>query len=103
MVLDSSYTFHICPNREWFSTSENISKGVVLIDHDAINKTAGVGSVKLIKMFDVVVRTLRDVKHVPNVKRNLISLSTLNSKGHKYISEGRVLKVGKGALIVMKG
>lgn len=38
-----------------------------------------------------------------NLKRNLITLSTLYSKGYKYTSKGGVLKVSKGALIVMKG
>jgi len=61
-----------------------------------------VGTVR-IKMFDDVVRTLGNVKHVLDLKRNLISLSTLDSKGYKCTGEGGVLKVSKGALIVMKG
>ena len=59
-----------------------------------------VGTVR-IKMFDDVVRTLGNVKHVPDLKRNLISLGTLDSKGHKYTGEGGVLKVSKGALILI--
>ena len=54
-------------------------------------------------MFDGVVRTLGDVRHILDLKRNLISLSTLDSKGYKYTSEGGVLKISKGALAVMKG
>ena len=54
-------------------------------------------------MFDGVVRILGDVRYVPNLKRNLISLSTLDEKGYKYTSEGGVLKISKGALVVMKG
>ena len=48
-------------------------------------------------------RTLGDAKHVSDVKRNCISLSTLDSKKYKYIGEGGVLKVRKGVLVVMKG
>ena len=33
----------------------------------------------------------------------MISLSTLEAKGYKYTSEGGVLKISKGALVVMKG
>ena len=54
-------------------------------------------------MFDGVVRTLGDIKYVPNLTRNLISLSTLDAKWYKYTDEGGVLKISKGALIVMKG
>ncbi|PON46548.1 hypothetical protein PanWU01x14_250800 [Parasponia andersonii] len=65
-------------------------------------KVTGVGTVK-IKMFDRVVRTLSGMRHVPDLKRNLISLSTFDSKGYKYTGEGGVLKVSRGALVVMKG
>ena len=94
--------FHMTPNRDWFSTYESMHKGVVLMGNNASCKTAGLGTV-YIRMFDGVVRTLGDVRHVPNLKRNLISLSTLDAKGYKYTGEGAVLKISKGALVVMKG
>ena len=65
-------------------------------------KIASIGIVK-IKMFDGVVRTLSDVSHVPNLKRNLISLNTLDAKGYKYTGECGIVKVSKGALVIMKG
>ena len=69
--------------------------------NNASCKVAGVGIVR-IRMFDGVVRTLGDVRHVPNLKRNLISLSTLEAKWYKYTGEGGVLKISKGALVVMQ-
>ncbi|KAG8503271.1 hypothetical protein CXB51_001260 [Gossypium anomalum] len=78
-ILDSGCTFHMSPNRDWFTTYEIVSEGVVLMGNNASCKIAGVGTIK-VKMFDGVVRTLSDVRHVPELKRNLISLSTLDSK-----------------------
>ena len=69
---------------------------------DAPCKIIGIGSVK-IKMYDGVVRTLTEVRHVPELKKNLISLSTLDEKGYRYSGEGGVLKVSKGTLVVLKG
>ena len=69
--------------------------------NNASFKIASIGTVK-IKMFDGVVRTLGDVRPIPDLKRNLISLSTLDAKKYKYIGEGGVVKVSKGALIMMK-
>ncbi|KAG8483366.1 hypothetical protein CXB51_022321 [Gossypium anomalum] len=63
---------------------------------------SGVGTIK-VKMFNRVVITLSDVRHVPELKRNLISLSTLDSKRYKYTAESGVLKISKGSLVVMKG
>lgn len=54
-------------------------------------------------MFDVAIRILGDVIYIPNLKRNLISLSTLDSKRYESTGEYEVLKVSNGVLIVMKG
>ena len=79
-----------------------MSKDVGLMDNDASCKITGVGTV-IIKVFYGTIRMLADVKHVPDLKRNFILLSTLDSKGYKYIGECGALKVRKCALVVMKG
>ncbi|KAG8472722.1 hypothetical protein CXB51_034750 [Gossypium anomalum] len=71
-----------------------MSEGVVLMGNNVSCKITGVGTIK-VKMFDGVIRTLSDVRHVPELKRNLISLSTLASKGYRYTAESRVLKISK--------
>ena len=58
-------------------------KGAVLMGNNASCKVADIGTI-CIKMFDGVVRTLGDIRHVLDLKRNLISLSTLHAKGYKY-------------------
>ena len=77
-------------------------KGAVLMGNNASCKVVGIRTIH-IKIFDGVIRTHGDVKHVPDLKRNLISLSTLDTKGYKYIGEGGVLKISKGAQVMMKG
>ena len=79
-----------------------MSNGTVLMGNDASCKIAGVGTIR-IQMFDGVVRTLGNVKYILDLKRNLISLSTLDANGYKYTGEGGVLKVSKGSLVLMKG
>ena len=54
-------------------------------------------------MFDGTIRTLTDVRYIPKMKRNLISVSALDAKGYKYSGGNSVLKVTKGSLVVMKG
>ncbi|GKD93873.1 retrovirus-related pol polyprotein from transposon TNT 1-94 [Tanacetum coccineum] len=53
-------------------------------------------------MHDGVVRTNTRVRHALDLKRNLISLSTLEANGCKYSGEGGVMKIFKGALVLMK-
>ena len=92
----------MCPNRDWFSTNETTSKGIVLMGNNVSCKITGIGTVR-IKMFDGFVRTLGDVGHIPDLKRNLILLSTIYSKKYKYTSECGILKVSKCVFVVMKG
>ncbi|KAF3646129.1 NHP2-like protein 1 [Capsicum annuum] len=53
-------------------------------------------------MRDSVVRTLTNVRYVPDLKKNLISLGTLESLGGKHTSESRVLKVSLVAFVILK-
>ncbi|KAE8725113.1 hypothetical protein F3Y22_tig00009009pilonHSYRG00067 [Hibiscus syriacus] len=48
-------------------------------------------------------RVLTDVRYVPNLKKNLISLGALESKGSVVTMRDGVLKVTYGALVMMKG
>ena len=91
----------MCPYKDLFATFEPLDSGVVLMGNDAQCKVAGIGTIQ-IKTHDGVVKTLTKVCYISNLKRNLISLSTLESLGCKCSAEGGVLKVSKGALVLMK-
>lgn len=54
-------------------------------------------------MHDGIISTLKDVRHIPGMARNLISLSTLDSEGYKHSSSSGVCKVSKCSLIYMIG
>jgi len=56
-----------------------------------------------IKTHDGIVRTLSNVRHVPDLKHNLISLDTLESNGHKYLAKCGILKVSNDIRILLKG
>jgi hypothetical protein len=101
-ILDSMCSFHMTSNRDWFDNYKLVNFGIVTMGNGAHCKIIGTGNIK-IKTFDGVVRTLCDVRHVPYVKKNLMSLGTLDSNSYGYKSEGLVMKVTKGAMVVMKG
>ena len=54
-------------------------------------------------MCDGIVRTLSDVRHIPELKKNLVSLGTLEPNGCTYKAGCGVIRISKGALIMMKG
>jgi hypothetical protein len=54
--------------------------------NDVAWKIVGIGTIK-IRMHDGIVRTLTNVRHMLDLKKNLISLGTLDSLGYKYSDE----------------
>ena len=56
-----------------------------------------------IKMFDGVVRVLSNVRHVPVLRKNLISFNILDDLDYGYSSKGGIIKITKCALMVIKG
>ncbi|PHT40761.1 hypothetical protein CQW23_19615 [Capsicum baccatum] len=100
-ILDSGCSYHMCPNRDLFTTFESVGGGFVLMGNNAPCKIFGKGTIR-IRMHDGVVRTLTDVRYILDLKKILIALGTLESLGYKYAGEGRVLKVSLGNLVIMK-
>ncbi|KAK2978046.1 hypothetical protein RJ640_000707 [Escallonia rubra] len=100
--LDSACSFHMCPHKEWFDCLTPCNGGTVLMGNDVVCKVMGIGTIK-IKMFDGIVRTLGDVRYIPDLKKNLISLGTLDSIDCSISIKGGVMKVSKGAMVIMKG
>ena len=63
----------------------------------------GIGTVR-IKMFDEIVRELKEVRYVVlQLKRNLISVDALKMLGLVVSIRDGVLKITKGSMVVMKG
>ncbi|KAK2995032.1 hypothetical protein RJ640_021189 [Escallonia rubra] len=62
----------------------------------------GIGTIK-IKMFDGIMRTLGDVRYIPDLKNNLISLGTLDFIDCSISIKCGVMKVSKGVMVIMKG
>jgi len=65
-------------------------------------KLMGFDNVK-IKMHDGTMKTIGDVRHLSKLERNVVSFGRLDSHGYRCSTEGGVVKVSRGALIVMKG
>ncbi|CAD6252660.1 unnamed protein product [Miscanthus lutarioriparius] len=92
-ILDSACSFHICSNRDWFSSYESVQSGdVVRMGDNNPREIMDIGFVQ-IKMHDGMIRTLKDVRHISWMARNLISLSTLDAKAYKHSGSDGVCKV----------
>jgi hypothetical protein len=86
--------------RDWFINYELINGDSVLMGNGVACKIVGVGAVR-IRMHDKIVRTLKNVRHVPDLNKSIISLGILDSLEYEYSGEGGVIQVKKGSLVVM--
>jgi len=100
-VLDSGCSYHMCPRKEYFETLTLKEGGVVRLGNSKACKVQGMGTVRL-KMFDGREFLLKDVRFVPKLKRNLISISMFDSLGYCTRIEHEVCKISHGALITVK-
>ncbi|GJX27363.1 transposable element [Tanacetum coccineum] len=100
-LLDSACSHHITPHREWFSNFEEHEEVVYTADETPLT-THGIGSVRL-QNEDGTIVTLKGVRYSPKLKKNLISVGTLESKGFEVRAKDEVMKIIYGVLIVMKG
>lgn len=103
-MLDSTCSFHATPNKEWFSLYKSDDFGLAYMGDDTGYRVAGVGDIK-IKMFDGVERMLRGVRHVPGLRRNLISLGVFHDGGMVFRCDRdkKTVEIIKDEVTVMIG
>jgi len=90
-LLDLGCTYHMCPKRE-FSTYKPYDEDSVLMGNNAVRKTVGIGNIRM-RIFYRQARTLTNVRHVPDLKKNLFSLRALEAQGCKFFGADGGIKV----------
>jgi len=85
-----------------FLVFEKLDGCYTVIGDDHQCNIEGMGTVH-IKMEDGIVRELKDVRYVPQLKKNLISVGTFEALGLVVSIRDGVLKMTKGSMVVMKG
>ncbi|RDX94490.1 hypothetical protein CR513_23121, partial [Mucuna pruriens] len=89
------------PHRDWFYTYEPIFEVGMFMGNDHTLEIVGIDTFKL-KMHDGTIHIIQGVQYVKGLKKNLLSIGKLDDLGCKIHTEGGILKVVKGNLVVMK-
>ena len=79
-ILDSGASFHVSPNREWFSTYNAGRTGRVMLGNGLACDIVGVGDVQ-VRFNNGSTFTLHDVRHVPLLTKKLVSAGQLDDAG----------------------
>jgi hypothetical protein len=101
-MLDSVSSFHAIHKREWLTSYESGDFVLAYLGDDTGYRAIGVAE---IKMRAGVEHVLQGVRHVPGLRRNLISLGALYVDGMLFRAEPdlKTMKIMKGDKTVMIG
>ena len=84
-IMDSSCTYHMTPRKNFLFNFRTINKGKVLMGNDQTYSVIGIRSVKFQLWNGTLV--IENVRLVPKLRKNLLSLGMLDSNGFSYKSQ----------------
>ncbi|KAG8363646.1 hypothetical protein BUALT_Bualt19G0044200 [Buddleja alternifolia] len=101
-IIDSGASYHITPHRDMFTSYTSGNFGRVRMANHGVTEVIGMGNINL--ETDTGCRLiLRDVRHIPDIRLNIISTCKLDDDGYvSNFGEGK-WKLTKGSLITAKG
>ncbi|GJX46764.1 retrotransposon protein, putative, ty1-copia subclass [Tanacetum coccineum] len=89
-IMDSGGSFHMTPRRDFLFDFKEFNGGTVLLGDNRACAIMGIGKVR-VQMKDGSSFVLENVRYIPELKRNLISLGTLDREGYTVkLQNGRV-------------
>ena len=98
-MIDSGASFHATSRRNIFQNYVKGELGKVYLGDDEPCDIDGKGNV-MVSLSNGSTLKLRNVKHIPKLKRNLISVGQFVDGGMKIIFDGDVYKITKGAMVI---
>nr|GEW34573.1 retrotransposon protein, putative, Ty1-copia subclass [Tanacetum cinerariifolium] len=101
-IMDSGGSYHITPKRDFLFDFKEFNGGTILLGDNRSCAIMRTGKVR-VQMKDGSSFVLGNVRYILELKRNLISLGTLDREGYTVkLQNGRV-KVINGSLMVLSG
>ena len=101
-VIDSGASLHVTPRKEFFTSYTSGDYGVLKMGNDGLAKVIGMGDVWLETNVGMKF-LLKDVKHAPDLRLNLISVRKLDDEGYVSTFGSSQWKLTKGNLVVARG
>ncbi|KAK3035140.1 hypothetical protein RJ639_032813 [Escallonia herrerae] len=100
--IDSGASIHCTPHRDCFSNYVHGDYGHVTVGNGYRCSIVGKGKVE-IKLSNGGTLVLKDVRHIPELQKNLISVSGLDREGYFVPFGEKQWKVTKGSMVVARG
>ena len=100
--MDSGVSFHTTPHREIIQNYVAGDFGKVYLADGSALDVVGMGDVRIL-LPNGSIWLLEKVRHILELRRNLISVGQLDDEGHAILFVGGTWKVTKGARVLACG
>ena len=97
--MDLVASYHCVPKREYFSTYKEGDFGTVNMGNKSVSQIAGIGDICIQTSMGCTL-TLKDVRHIPDLRLSLIYVDMLDKNGYNHFINSGNWKLTKGSLVV---
>lgn len=101
-VIDSGCTFHMTSHKEWLYDLCEKDPMMILLGDDHTVESKGYGTVR-VNTNGGTIKVLKNVRYVPNLRRNLISTGTLDKLGYSHQGGDGTLSFFKNEKLALRG
>ena len=101
-IMDSGGSYHMTPRLDLVFDFLECDGGRVLLGDNRECKIKGIGKVR-VQLKDGSSFVLHNVRYIPELKRNLISLGTLEKEGYTVKMQSGKIKVINGSRVILSG
>ncbi|KAJ4728518.1 Retrovirus-related Pol polyprotein from transposon TNT 1-94 [Melia azedarach] len=101
-VIDSGASIHATSRKEFFTSYTSGNFGDVKMGNNGLAKAIGMGDVRL-ETNNGTMLLLKNVKHIPDIRLNLISAGKLDDEGFSSNFSSGQWKLSKGSMTVARG
>jgi len=100
--MDTGTSVHVCADISLFSSYQEGNTGALLMGNSSHARVLGVGTV-ILKFTSRKTVLMKNVQHVPSIKKNLVSGSQLFRDSYKIIFEANKVILSKLGIFIGKG
>ena len=101
-VIDSGCTFHMTSRKDWLLNFTECDPMMILLGDNHTVESKGCGTVRL-NTNGGSIKMLKNVRYVPNIRRNLISTGTLDKLGYTHQGGDGLVSFYSGDKLALRG
>lgn len=101
-LVDTGASYHCVPKREYFMNYQAGDFGSVKMGNQSSASIVGLGDIR-VKTSVGCILTLKNVRHIPDLRLNLLSANVLDQEGFRHTFGDGKWKLSKGSMTVARG